>query len=337
VTPAAGKQGGSSPIPSVAFYCVADERYFEGAVGLVNSLRLLGHDEPVILLDCGLTAAQRDLLAPQVTLVSTSDQAPPWLLKTVAPLDRPAEVMVLLDADIIVTRPLAPLIETASEGRLVAFENSNQRFFPEWGELLDLSPPRRQPYLGSGAICVSRSLGSHVLELVADRQAAIDFDLTYWRRNVSDYPFLYGDQDVFNAILATRVDSDAILSLEQRLAPVPPFGGLRVVDEGSLRCVYDDGLEPYLVHHHAVKPWLEPTHHGVYSRLLRRLLVGSELAVTVPEREIALRMRTGLLAYAERMRVNARERLRWHLRQPLSEWISVRARAFGSPPRSGKR
>ena len=47
--------------PAAAFYCVADERYFLGAVGLINSLRLVGHTEPIFLLDCGLTAAQRRL------------------------------------------------------------------------------------------------------------------------------------------------------------------------------------------------------------------------------------------------------------------------------------
>ena len=41
---------------NAAFYCVADERYFLGAVGLINSLRLVGHDEPIHLLDCGLRA-----------------------------------------------------------------------------------------------------------------------------------------------------------------------------------------------------------------------------------------------------------------------------------------
>ena len=30
-----------------AFYTVADARYFLGAVGMINSLRLVGHDEPI--------------------------------------------------------------------------------------------------------------------------------------------------------------------------------------------------------------------------------------------------------------------------------------------------
>ena len=96
---------------AAAFYCVADSRYFPGAVGLVNSLRLVGHREPILVLDTGLTDAQRALLEPQAEIVPSPSDAPPWLLKTVAPLSRPAAVMVLLDADLVVTRPLTDLIE----------------------------------------------------------------------------------------------------------------------------------------------------------------------------------------------------------------------------------
>ncbi len=60
--------------PAAAFYCVADERYFLGAVGLINSLRLVGHTEPIFLLDCGLTAAQRELLEPQATLLDRAER-----------------------------------------------------------------------------------------------------------------------------------------------------------------------------------------------------------------------------------------------------------------------
>jgi hypothetical protein len=317
-------------IPKAAFYCVSDRAYFVGAVGLVNSLRLIGHREPIFVLDCGLTPAQRRLLAPQVTLVRSSSSEPPWLLKTVAPLTRPAEVMVLLDADMVVTRPLTPLIDEASRGRVVAFENPIYRFVPEWGELLKLGKARRQSYVGSGAVCVQRRLGTEILNLLADRQTLVDFAQTFWRQNVADYPFVYGDQDVLNAILSTRIAADRIVALDHRLAPTPPFSALKVIDEATLRCGYDDGLEPFLVHHLAVKPWLEPTHHGVYSRLLRRLLVGPGLAVRVPEDELPLRMRTGLLAYAERARVNVRELFRWHVREPISSRLGTRSRTLGA-------
>ena len=104
-------------------------------------------------------------------------------------------------------------------------------------------------------------------------------------RHDEDYPLLYADQDVLNAILAARVGEDRVVALDPRLAPMPPFAGLRVVDERALRCAYDDGTEPYVVHHFIVKPWLEPTHHGVYSQLLRRLLIGDDVAIRVPDDE----------------------------------------------------
>lgn len=320
-------QQGSVP---VAFYCVSDHAYFVGAVGLINSLRLVGHGEPIFVLDCGLTAAQRQLLAPHATLLRAPSSEPPWLLKTIAPLTRPADVMVLLDADMVVTRPLTPLIDEASRGRVVAFENPIYRFVPDWGELLGLGRAREQSYVGSGAVCVHRPLGTQILTLLADRQRLIDFESTFWRRNVPDYPFLYGDQDVLNAILSTRVAADQTVALDHRLAPTPPFSALKVIDEASLRCAYEDGLEPFLVHHLAVKPWLEPTYHGVYSRLLRRLLVGPDLAVRVPEAELPLRMRTGLLAAVERSRVNLRELFRWHVREPLSSRMGTRSRTLGA-------
>ena len=60
-----------------SFYCVADQRYFPGAVALVNSIRLVGHREPIVLLDCGLTPAQRRLLEPEVELVTRPPGTPP--------------------------------------------------------------------------------------------------------------------------------------------------------------------------------------------------------------------------------------------------------------------
>jgi hypothetical protein len=307
------KRDGSSDAP-VAFYCVADERYFLGAVALLNSIRVVGHTEPVFVLDCGLTPGQRDLLAPHASLVDSPSDAPPWLLKAVAPLAHPSEVMVLLDSDMILTRPLTPLIRQASGGSLVAFRNPIDRFVPEWGELLDLGPVRRAPYISSGAVCVDRELGTGMLRLLQERQALIDFDQTYWRRNVADYPFLFGDQDALNAIVSTHLEADRLVALDDRLAATPPFAGLELLDAPTLRCAYEDGVEPYLLHQYLPsKPWLEPAHHGVYSRLLRRLLIGADVAVKVPERELPPRLRAGPIAYAKRKWVNTRERLRWRL------------------------
>ena len=302
-----------------AFYCVADERYFLGAVGLVNSLRLQGHSEPIYLLDCGLSEHQRELIGPEVEPLEPPAGAPATMLKTVAPLAHPAEVMVLIDTDMIATASLGTVIADAAAGSVVAFRNDTDRHLPEWGELLDLGPLARHPYVSFAMLALAGPAGREILELVADRQRRVDFERTYWReRRITSYPLLYADQDVLNAVLGARVGSAELTALDQRLAPVPPFTDLRVVDERRLRCAYGDGLEPLVVHHWLAKPWLEPTHHGVYSRLLRRLLIGDDVAVTVPEAMIPLRFRGGPLAYMERKRINARERWRWHVREPLA-------------------
>ena len=116
---------------------------------MLNSLRLLGHREPLFVLDCGLTAHQRELLAPHATLVPAPSDAPPWLLKTVAPLRHPAGVMVLIDADIIVTRSLSELIDRAAEPRVIAIENDTDRFVPSggscWGSARSAASPMSRP------------------------------------------------------------------------------------------------------------------------------------------------------------------------------------------------
>jgi hypothetical protein len=290
--------------PRAAFYCVTDSRYFLGAVGMVNSLRLLGHREPVYVLDCGLTAHQRELLTPHATLVAAPSEAPPWLLKTVAPLRHPAEVMVLIDADIIATRSLSELIERAAKPRVIAVENDTDRFVPEWGELLNLGEVRRQPYMSSGLVFLGDPLGQEVLALMGQLQDRVDFDRSFWRANDRDYPFLYGDQDVLNAILATRVERQRIVGLENRLAPNPPFQGLRLLDQATLRCAHRDGTEPYALHNFYRKPWLVRTRSSPYSRLLTRLLLADDVSLRLDPSELPLRLRTGLRARVARLAVD---------------------------------
>ena len=225
---------------------------------------------------------------------------------------------MLADADMIVTRSLGDLIETAARGRVVAGGTGLDRFRADWGEFLDLGPVSPKPYVSSGLVLFGGPFGQEVLRLVDDRIDRVDFERTYFRGDDRDYPLLHAEEDVINAVLAARAHADQLVAFDRRLSASPPFEGLRVADERTLRCAYDDGTEPYVVHHWLAKPWLEPTHHGVYSQLLRRLLVGDDVAIRVPEDEIPLRFRSGLRAYAERKRINARERLRWHVGEPLA-------------------
>ena len=293
-----------------AFYCVADERYFLGAVGLVNSLRLVGHGEPIFLLDCGLTEEQRALLDGEVRLVDGPTDAAPHTLKTIAPLRHPAETRVLIDTDMIATRSLGGLISRAGEGHVVGGSAEMERFCPEWGRLLDLGPLQPQPYLSTGLVAVGGELGAEVLRLVDERRDRVDFEQTFWRRNVADYPLLHADQDLINAAICASAKPGDVVVFDPRLSPAPPFDGLGLVDERTLRCAYADGTEPYVVHHWLTKPWLERTHEGIYSRLLRRLLTADDVPVSVPKRLVPRRFRRGPAAWTERRLIDLRERRR---------------------------
>ena len=311
--------------PKAAFYCVADERYFLGAVAMINSLRHHGHDEPIYLLDCGLSAAQRALVAAEVTIVDAPDETPPYLLKTIVPLRHPAEVMVLIDADMIVTRPLAELIEVAAAGRVVAFENNSDRHVAAWGELLDLGPLRHGTYVSSGFAALGGDFGAEVLALLGDRQRRVDFSETFYGRNHPEYPFLYPEQDVLNAILYS-FDAARTLALEHRLAPNQPFAGLSI-RAGEGRVAYEDGSEPYLLHHFLKKPWLEPMYHGIYSQLLVRMVLADDAAIRLDAGQLPLRMRPGALAWLERKRVDLTDLARWYARDVIPERRAARRAA----------
>jgi hypothetical protein len=288
---------------AAAFYCVCDSRYFLGAVAMLNSLRLVGHAEPVYVLDCGLTESQRERLSPEVTLVPAPEDAAPTMLKPVAPLRHPAEAMVLIDTDMIVTRPLTPLVAEAARGNVVAFENRSDRFFPEWGELLELGTPRRRQYVSASLVFLGGSLGAEILGLMAELRDRVDFSRTVTRANLPDYPLLLAEQDVFNAILATKVDPMRVIELDERLEATIPYNGLTVVDESKLQCAYEDGTEPYVLHHFMpMKPWLEPTIPGVYSQLLMRLLRGDDVPIQIAARELPSHLRPGLVGAARSWR-----------------------------------
>jgi hypothetical protein len=319
----------------VAFYCMSSEMYFPGAVGLVNSLRLVGHTEPIYLLDCGLSPEHRDLLAQEAAVVPGSPETPPYLLKTIAPLRHPAEVMVLIDADMVVTRPLTPLIEQAAAGRVVAVKDNLDRFVPEWGELLDLGPVRRRPYVTSALVLLGGEVGRQTLELWDDRLDRVEYEPSWFASEVPDYPFLFLEQDVLNAILGARLEPESTVTVDARLAPIPPFNRLRLVDEATLRCEHADGTEPYVIHQFVRKPWLEPMYHGIYSRLLTRLWLGDDVALRLPEREVPRRMRRGPIAHLERRAVDAFDLARWYLRDVIPERIRARRAAARGEARSG--
>jgi hypothetical protein len=277
-------------IPS-AFYCVASDNHFVGLVGLLNSLRLTGNDAPLFVGDCGLTQAQRERLAPHVVLVEVEEDRSPHLTKWAAPLAHPAEVSVLLDVDMIVTRSLDPLVATAQHRPLVFADPLWHRFDERWGRLLDLPPLRRGTYFNAGVIALPARRAAELLPVVARAQRLINTDEMWINGGRSEHPFYFGDQDVWNAVFAARLAPNELLVFEQRLAVHPPFPRLRLYDEQRLDCRYPDGAVPFFLHHIGPKPWLAQTRPNIYSTLLTRLLFGDDVTLQLERGEVPWRLR----------------------------------------------
>jgi hypothetical protein len=318
--------------PSVAFYAVADAKFFPGLAAMLNSLRLVGHTEPIFVVDAGLTAAQRKALVPHATVLPATAGDAAVFLAPAGPLRRPAEVMVLIDADIIVTRPLTKLIEEARTGHVVGIVNeppNHDRWFPEWSEVLGLGPVRRQPYLCAGLIVLSQASAGRLLQPWLEGQAAIGLTGTRYGSARLNDPFYFADQDVLNALLGSTFEASEIIPVDYRLGPFPPFRGLTIVDPKTLACRYDDLQQPYLLHHVMNKPWLRRTPTNAYSRLMSRLLLEPDVAVSVPAHELPLRLRSGATATLARWESTAVAVTRMQLRRQLGRFgIRTRLREW---------
>lgn len=286
--------------PRLAFYCVTGRDYFPGAVGLVNSLRLQGHSEPIFVCDAGMSPAQAERLGAQATLIPAPRATAPSLLKLVAPAARPAEAMALLDTDLIATAPLFEAIAAAGDG-VAAFENDTQRHFGEWASMLGLPPVRQGPYMTTSAIFAGRDGGARLFELMESRQSAIDPGRTWLAGGSEDDPLYFHDQDVFNAIAHSVFGPEDVTVLDRRLAPIPPFGGVRIEDPVRLRCRLRDGDRPLVLHHCFHKPWLVRLRDNVYARLLRRLLFAPDVAIRLDPAEVPRWLRPGAAGTAERV------------------------------------
>lgn len=286
----------------VRFCTLADANFYPGLVALVNSLRLQGHDDPISVLDLGLTPGQRATLAGECEFVAVPPGPPrhPWLLEPVACRARSAEIVVYIDADIIVTRPLHDLIERARSGHVVAFPDElPERWFAEWQDIFDLPrAPRHQVYVNAGFLAVSTVRHPTLLDEWARCCEAIIGRPTVRddRRNVLT-PVGLSSQDALNAILMSEI-AEAALDVQPFGAEVqkPQLRQAKVHDVHTLWCTFE-GRPVTLLHHWGVrKPW-NTTVRGytvnAYSTCLRRLLVADDVAVPVDPREVPRWLRPG--------------------------------------------
>jgi hypothetical protein len=284
------------PMPECSFYTVADAAYFLGTVALVNSLRLSGNEGAIVVLDCGLTVEQRRRLAAETELLPAPSGVHPMFVKWFALLEHPAEVMLLLDSDMVVLRSLAPLVELAANGKVVAFADLNPgRFQKEWAELVGRNVERRT-YVNSGLVGVREHDGLELLARLHDAQQRISREPVVGTDGTIRKPFKYPDQDVLNAVLGAYVKNEEMAVLERRLAPTQPFAGLRLANTQTLDCRYPDGVRPYLLHHLYAKPWLAWTPTNPYTRLLPRLLLADDVPIRLGPDDVPFRLRAGLLS-----------------------------------------
>lgn len=264
-----------------------------------------------MFVDAGLRPEQRRRLAEHATVAASPSDVSPYVLKLRPGSTPSAQVRVLVDADVLVLRPLTGLIDSAQEGKVVAFADPIVgRSHEAWSALLGLPPVRPQPYVNAGVLVIAETLAEWLLSTVVEKTSGLDIARSQHGRGSVDDPFYFYDQDVLNAVIASQLPADALVALPHRLAPHPPFAGLELVDRDALRCRYRDGTEPFLLHHVLAKPWLASTRASIYDVLLRRVLLGRDVPLRLDPDELPLRLCEGVLGSLDRARADLVARAR---------------------------
>jgi hypothetical protein len=279
------------------FFTISDSGFFVGTVALLNSLRLTGHDQELVVLDCGLEDAQRHALEENgVTLVQSLDEEIAYFLKPYpAALDVDG-IVVIIDSDMAVTDSLASSIDPAAGGQICIYPDHPtdlERWFPEWQELFMLRAPlRRQTYMNAGFMAVSAERWRWLLERWRD----ICLKLPSQSRELGNPEALaQRDQDALNALLMSEVPREAI-----RLLPPYELDLRRVVveDSESLVCVAGGRRQPIL--HVALSPkvwqpggWRRVGMNTAYVRLMPRLLFAPDVPLRLAPDNVAAWLRPG--------------------------------------------
>lgn len=293
-----------------AFYLVADASYFVGAAAALNSLRLCGHRDDAYVLDVGLTAEQRAALARAATVLPAPENVAPRLAKWVAPLAHPADVMVVMDADVIVTRPLDPLLEQAAEGSLVAFADDRPDIHhEEWAQFVGLDSLPRRTFVNAGLIVLPGGLGLEVLQAVKSLQMRLA-ELGHTRIRTDDREGLwaYPDQEAWNAVFGATVAAHAFRIWPRELAPFEPPRSAAVVDERELDVRSANGDRPFLVHYIGSKPWLGKPAVAAYTELLPRVLFWDDVVLRFVPDDLPRAFRPGLRGASWRIRMSVQSR-----------------------------
>jgi hypothetical protein len=287
---------------NVTFYTIANARYFLGLVALLNSLRLVGHSETLVVLDCGLTEVQRSLLSPHCQLVEMPKQlaSNPTLFKPFPYLVKPEGTVVIIDSDMIVTRSLTSILSQAADGKICAFPDpESDRWFSEWQSLFELTQElRRQVYANAGFVVFSTEYWPNLL---SDWWQACHKILSHptIAEGVKDGPSAQADQDALNALLMSVIPTEALALQPIQEESYRDFQTVEVVDEKTLACRYQNHSTTILHCCSSPKSWetqalSEVGYHNAYVRLLRRLVGGENIALRLPSKQLPIWLRPGI-------------------------------------------
>ncbi len=273
------------------FYTVSDQRFFTGLIGMINSLRLLGHEERIVVLDLGLTSEQRCVISGECEIftIVEAEEINPQLLKPFANLLHPRGTVIVIDSDLAVTHRLDQIFERAEKGEICACADPESgRWFAEWEALFGLSrtPRRRQTYVSSGLVAFSARRWPDLLPYWWQACQRIRSHQTVFhqhRDSSEDGPVLQGDQDALNAILMSEIPHDALSVQPESTQPNHDQlrQEVRLLDTELLSCSL--GGDPVTLVHPGVKrkswerQWWVEEESNPYPALLRRLLVGPDV------------------------------------------------------------
>jgi hypothetical protein len=286
----------------VSFYTTTDDRFFVGTVGMINSLRQVGHKQRVVVLDRGLSERQRDVLGSECELVVLPEArvTNPQLLKPFANLMRPKGTVVVLDSDLVVTRSLDPVLEAAREGQVCACADLEfERWFAQWEQLFELPrPPRKQIYVNSEFVVFSVEHWPDLLPRWWDSCQRLRSYPTVFH-GAPDSPTAQADQDALNALLMSEWPREALAIQPREVQPSMEDlrWHVRLLDLDALSCSLHG--RPVTLVHPTVKTkpferqwWLDQG-RSPYPALLRRLLVGCDIPLQVTRDHLPAWLRPG--------------------------------------------
>jgi hypothetical protein len=301
------------PSSETTYVTIADTNYFLGAVAFVNSFRLTGNTERIVIIDVGLTSAQRELLAIECEVVPPPVSRSGVFVVFLKPAVRLLGIrgtVVLIDSDVIVTRRLTPIAAEAAAGKICvvgmgADEIATRRFPEHWAAVLGIREPIRvENNVGAGLIALDVDLWEEFIQrwlelcdLVPMERGDRPFDLP--EEVASLDPFAFPEQDVMNALLSSEVPAGSVLDIGIEASPGPPHNELvRVVDRKRLRCRIGPD-EPYLLHYwNHPKPWFPDARphlaFDAYVDLMARLLTADDVPLRVDKQALPIWLRDDL-------------------------------------------